>query len=249
MTGPFDSEPWTCQDCHGSMIGQRTPDDLCGHCIAARLRVSPQTDSRPEWVRTCGHPGCVLTTTHSHGQPGPAAGPFATERAASAEVRRAYGALRPAPPAAGSVTRLNGELLTRACAGAGVELGAYDHQILRWLAGWEPGTCAVIAGLITRAAAPARPGAVMTAVSFARAALAASRSRAFPSEGIAMAPFPFDGTAFMTSDSAAWRDCRPLVTADALKAELERAIEGLLEAIEAEDPCIREAAKYGVSPS
>jgi hypothetical protein len=32
-----------------------------------------------------------------------------------------------------------------------VELGAYDHRILVWLAGWEPTICAVIAGLITRA--------------------------------------------------------------------------------------------------
>jgi hypothetical protein len=32
-----------------------------------------------------------------------------------------------------------------------VQLGAYDQCILLWLAGWEPATCAVIAGLITRA--------------------------------------------------------------------------------------------------
>jgi hypothetical protein len=32
-----------------------------------------------------------------------------------------------------------------------VYLGAYDHRIIEWLTGWEPSTCAVIAGLISRA--------------------------------------------------------------------------------------------------
>ncbi len=44
-------------------------------------------------------------------------------------------------------------LLCEACTAAGVELGAYDHKILLWLAEWEPTTCAVIAGIIRRAAA------------------------------------------------------------------------------------------------
>ena len=42
-------------------------------------------------------------------------------------------------------------ILEDACSAAGVETGAYDHRILAWLAGWGPGTCAVVAGLITRA--------------------------------------------------------------------------------------------------
>jgi hypothetical protein len=29
---------------------------------------------------------------------------------------------------------------------AGVQLGAYDQRILLWLAGYEPSTCAAIAG-------------------------------------------------------------------------------------------------------
>lgn len=37
-------------------------------------------------------------------------------------------------------------------AAAGVELGAYDERIARWLAGWEWGTVAVIASWIQRAA-------------------------------------------------------------------------------------------------
>lgn len=41
--------------------------------------------------------------------------------------------------------------LEEACAAAGVELGAYDHRILLWLASWEPHVVAVVASLITRA--------------------------------------------------------------------------------------------------
>lgn len=39
---------------------------------------------------------------------------------------------------------------------AGVEPGAFERRILAWLAGREPETCAVIAGLIGRAAAGAK---------------------------------------------------------------------------------------------
>ena len=44
-------------------------------------------------------------------------------------------------------------LIFTACALAGVELGGYDVRIIRWVAGFEPQSSAVIAGLITRAAA------------------------------------------------------------------------------------------------
>ncbi|HUY45622.1 MAG TPA: hypothetical protein VMV92_07835 [Streptosporangiaceae bacterium] len=37
------------------------------------------------------------------------------------------------------------------CERAGVTLGAFDARILAWLAGWEPETCAVLVGLVTRA--------------------------------------------------------------------------------------------------
>jgi hypothetical protein len=40
-----------------------------------------------------------------------------------------------------------------ACRDAGVELGAFDWQILEWLAGYEASTVQVIIGLIARAAA------------------------------------------------------------------------------------------------
>ncbi len=33
---------------------------------ASREAAGAETD-RPVWVRTCGHPGCVLTTRHGHG--------------------------------------------------------------------------------------------------------------------------------------------------------------------------------------
>ncbi len=36
-------------------------------------------------------------------------------------------------------------------AAAGVDTGEYDDRIISWLAGWEPETVAVIAGLIGRA--------------------------------------------------------------------------------------------------
>ncbi len=45
----------------------------------------------------------------------------------------------------------NHRLLEDACGAAGVDLGAYDQAILLWLAGFEPSTCAVVAGLIARA--------------------------------------------------------------------------------------------------
>lgn len=55
------------------------------------------------------------------------------------------------PPGTGAWQAGSHRLLREALAGAGVDLGAYDHRIVAWLAGWEPQMCAVIAGLITRA--------------------------------------------------------------------------------------------------
>lgn len=87
-------------------------------------------------------------------QPGDA-GPFQTERDARAAAHAAM-----APEAGWSILRSpqNRLLLEEACKAAGVELGAYDAQILGWLAGFEDSTCSAVAGLVTRAAAgtPAR---------------------------------------------------------------------------------------------
>ena len=75
-------------------------------------------------------------------------GPYETERRAADAARHIYDS----PPGTGAWGDGNHRLLEDACGAAGVQLGAYDHRILLWLAGWEPSTCAVIAGIITRAA-------------------------------------------------------------------------------------------------
>jgi hypothetical protein len=79
-------------------------------------------------------------------------GPFQTEREASNHpaVQAVYGAFD-RDPGAGKMAAHNYRMLTAACTAAGVELGDYDSRILTWLANWEPATCAVIAGIITRA--------------------------------------------------------------------------------------------------
>ncbi len=76
-------------------------------------------------------------------------GPFGTEQEARQAAHEVV-----APEPGWSILRSAGnrELLTRALAAAGVDLGAYDERILSWLAGWEDATCAVIAGWVTRAA-------------------------------------------------------------------------------------------------
>jgi len=45
------------------------------------------------------------------------------------------------------------------CERAGVGMGAFDARILAWLAEYEPETCVVIAGLVSRAYASAAAGA------------------------------------------------------------------------------------------
>jgi hypothetical protein len=44
-------------------------------------------------------------------------------------------------------------MLMDACLGPGVQLGAFDARIVEWLAGWEPSTCTVVAGLAAKLAA------------------------------------------------------------------------------------------------
>ena len=51
----------------------------------------------------------------------------------------------------GTATVRNRDMLTRACWTSHVEAGLFDARILDWLAGYEPATCAVIAGMVTRA--------------------------------------------------------------------------------------------------
>ncbi len=67
-------------------------------------------------------------------------------------VQAVYEAFR-ADPGAGRMAPGCYQMLSAACDAAGVSVGAYDDRILAWLAGFGPETCAVVAGLITRAAA------------------------------------------------------------------------------------------------
>jgi hypothetical protein len=76
-----------------------------------------------------------------------APGPFQTELEARNATRHIY----ESPPGTGAWGNGNHKLLEDACRSAGITLGAFDHGILLWLAGFEPSTCAVIAGLIARA--------------------------------------------------------------------------------------------------
>jgi hypothetical protein len=77
--------------------------------------------------------------------------PYETEREAAAAARHIYDT----DPQTGAWRDGSLRLLEDACRTAGVQLGAYDTRILVWLTGWEPTTCAVIAGIITRAHASA----------------------------------------------------------------------------------------------
>jgi len=68
------------------------------------------------------------------------------------EVRAIYDAMH-AVARRGVMAGLSHQMLYQACADAGIGVGAFDARIGRWLAGFEPESCAVAAGLITRAAA------------------------------------------------------------------------------------------------
>jgi hypothetical protein len=71
-------------------------------------------------------------------------GPFETERDALAVA---------APYEGGDGNRA---MLLDAANAAGVVLGEYDRAVIDALAGQPPGTCAVVASLIVRAAEPKR---------------------------------------------------------------------------------------------
>jgi hypothetical protein len=80
------------------------------------------------------------------------AGPYETERdvSGSPQVRAVYAAFD-ADPGPGKMTPHSLRMLLDAIGAAGVQVGAYDVRILKWLANYEPETCAVIASLIIRA--------------------------------------------------------------------------------------------------
>jgi hypothetical protein len=82
-----------------------------------------------------------------------APGPFETDRGAMDHpaVRAIRTAMRESTRR-GVGDEMCHRLLDEACSAAGVQLGAYDHRIVQWLAGWEPEVCIVVAGLVARAA-------------------------------------------------------------------------------------------------
>lgn len=82
-------------------------------------------------------------------------GPYETAAGArqAPGVQAIYDTARSAPPGQRLMDAGNARMITTACDQAGLELGAYDRRIIAWLGGWEPEIAAVIAGLITRAAA------------------------------------------------------------------------------------------------
>lgn len=53
----------------------------------------------------------------------------------------------------GGLTGQSHKILCSAVTAAGIEIGAHDHRVITWLAGYGPEICAVLASLITRAAA------------------------------------------------------------------------------------------------
>jgi len=87
----------------------------------------------------------------------PAVPPLETEAQTRAlpAVRAIYGAMHRADPRQRAGDQMCAALIINACGAAGVQLGGYDRRIIGWLAGWEPQMCAVVAGLIERAASAA----------------------------------------------------------------------------------------------
>jgi len=73
-------------------------------------------------------------------------GPFETEMEALAASLWAK-----AGPQAGNMRTANLADLAAEIGDARVAIGAHDAKIIEWLAGWEPSTVAVVAGLIHRA--------------------------------------------------------------------------------------------------
>lgn len=82
--------------------------------------------------------------------PEPVTGPFETRADTRPATRAAYEAARESGRR-GVLGEQGHRLLCEAISAAGVELGAYDHRIVQWLAGMEIESAAVFAGIIIRA--------------------------------------------------------------------------------------------------
>ncbi len=79
-------------------------------------------------------------------------GPYESERQTLEvpAVRATYAAMG-ASSRRGVMAEHGHRMLCEAAGASGINLGAYDHKIIQWLAGFGPQECAVFAGLITRA--------------------------------------------------------------------------------------------------
>lgn len=91
-------------------------------------------------------------------------GPYQTEADALAEpLSREVQGVRDQVSSVHDSVRIGGDMvrlhLAAACSDAGVELGAFDRQILGWLSGWETSTAQVVIGLISRAYAAGQAAA------------------------------------------------------------------------------------------
>jgi hypothetical protein len=76
-------------------------------------------------------------------------------------VRVVHDAFR-ADPSPRRMAPRNHRLLCEPASAAGGGSRSHDHRILPWLAGYEPETCAVIAGIITRATAAGQDPLLLT---------------------------------------------------------------------------------------
>lgn len=98
-------------------------------------------------------------------------GPYETEAQARGPVHHIHAAAH-AARRRGVMDDGNHRLLCDTLAAAGVECGAYDHEVIRWLSKFEPQMVAVVAGLVSRAyragaleaADAAQEGGMMTAL-------------------------------------------------------------------------------------
>ena len=120
----------------------------------------------------CPVPGPVPTSPANNDyKPGFAAALMVKDLTLAQDAAKATGAATPlgkhaqeiyqafdADPGEGKVALPNLRMMLDVCVAADVETRTVDRRILGWLAGFEPETCAVIAGLVTRApAAGAEP--------------------------------------------------------------------------------------------
>lgn len=121
--------------------------NVSNHPFIRPGQVAPDRPARDACMQ-CGQPEAVHNMREF--------GPFETEHQAARlpAVRATYDAAH-ASTRRGVIAERNHRMLCEAITAAGVDLGAFDHRIVQWLAGWEPQTVAVIAGIILRALAAA----------------------------------------------------------------------------------------------